>query len=186
MRVAGVTLTEVLTASMMTVLVLFGATLVFLSGAGSWARGQNQMDVESQSQRTMRILTAQLREAMAVTVAGDGTWVDYRLPQKDANGEYIVPAVWDGIARRLELTAQNRIRLVAGGTTRFLADNVIGTDPNSAGGTGTYKIFTAGAGAITRQVNAMLVLRYGTVGRNQSTARIRETVFLRNVPALTK
>ncbi len=184
-RRRGATLVEIVVASGMTTLVLFGAILAFLSGMTNWIRGQGRMDAESQSQRAVRALSQELRQAMSVTVDVNGLGLTYRMPAVDVNGDYVVPVVWDNVVRRAEYN-NGTVRVMTGGIEHIVSRNVILTDPLSNGGSAAYNIFTAGGGAITRQLTIMVVTRTNSARNETVTGRIRETVYLRNIPSLTQ
>lgn len=179
----GVSLMEVLLASTLTVTVLAVAIGVFLSGMLSWMRGQGRIDAESGSQRAVRAISQTLREAMVVTVDSDGNGLTYRLPLSDSNGNYNVPMTWDGVTRRIFLSG-GKIKVTGTGPERILCSGVISTDPLTSGGTGAYKVFTSGAGSITRSLNVMVVSQRTTDYNKTATSRSRETIYLRNIPDL--
>lgn len=181
----GATLLEVITATGLSSMMLFGALSVFLHGSASWLRGTAKINVNEDAQGAVRAITQELREAMSVAVDGDGLGLSYRLPQVDGNGDYVVPAVWDGIERRIDLD-DGRILLSADGADdKVLCRGVILTDPLS-GTSATYKTFTAGAGTITRQLTVMVVTKANEYRKEDAKSRSRETVFLRNIPELTR
>lgn len=184
-RIRGVTMIEVLTASFMTVMVVTTAVATMLYGLSSWAKGQGRIYAESDSQKAIRIISQQLREAMTVVVDSDGLGLSYRRPLKDSSGNFITPAVWDNVTRRIELNGSN-LRVVTDGQARIICTGVVLTDPLSSGGTGTYTIFQAPAGAITRQITVQVVTSRNTYKSTLAKSRTRETIFLRNVPELTK
>lgn len=179
------TLVETMFASSLTVAVLLVSVSTFLLAMVSWARGQGKIDAESGSQKAVRVLSKELREAMAVTVDSDGRGVTYRLPSYDENGNYTVPITWDGVTRRLEVQG-SQIVMTAGGNSRTVCKNLILTDPLSSGGSTAYRPFTGGAGSITRSLTIMVVLRTQSDGGRYVTSRSRETVYLRNIPDLFK
>lgn len=181
----GSTLVETTLASSLTVAVLVASVGTFLLAMISWARGQGKIDAESGSQKAVKVISKELREAMAVTVDGNGQGLTYRLPSYDANGNYTVPITWDGVTRRLEVQGSQLV-MVAAGNTRTVCKNLILTDPLSSGGTSAYRPFTGGAGAITRSLTIMVVLRTQSDGGRYVTSRSRETVYLRNIPDLFK
>lgn len=181
----GVTLVEVVTGAAMTTLVLFGTTATMIAGMNSWARGQGKIDADSQSQKAMRIISMELRQAMSVTVDANGLGLTYRLPTQDVNGDYIIPVTWDNVVRRIEHYG-GTIRIVTAGSPRTICRNVILTDPNSSGGAASYKIFTPGSGAITRQLIVMIATKTNGAKTENVTGRIRESIYLRNIPSLTK
>lgn len=184
-RKIGGTLIEVLVASFIGTMVLFGTITVFFMGMSSWLRGQSKINAESQSQNAIRVIAQELREAMAVTVDVDGKGLSYRLPKKDENGNYLVPAVWDGVSRRIELQT-DKIVITKPDKNRTVAEKVITTDPLSPGGTGSYRIFTAGAGTIVRSLTVMIVTKTNEYRKENSTSRARESIFLRNIPDLSR
>ena len=165
-----------------------------ISTMGSWAVGQGKIDAETDAQSAVRTIAVELREAMAVTVES-GTSLTYRLPVLDNEGSYLVPAQWDGVTRRMEWVSTGggvgTIRITDGSRNRTLCRNVILRDPQSSGftptsGGSTYAIFTAGAGSITRQLPIMIVSRSSSNRGGWVLGRSRETIFLRNIPTLTR
>jgi len=170
-------------ASTLTVMVLGVSLSVFLSGLMGWTRGQGRIDAESGSQRAVREITMALREAMAVSVDADKNGVTYRLPVTDGNGNYTVPMTWDGLTRRV-YKSNGQILMLDGDRTRVLCSGVIDTDPQSAGGTSPYTLFSAGGGTVTRSLTVMVVSRRTTDYNKSATSRSRETIYLRNVPDL--
>jgi hypothetical protein len=183
--IRGTTLVELLTASTMTVLVVGGAVGVLLLGLTSWARGQGRIMAETDSQKAVRIISQELREAMVVTVDSNGLGLTYRMPSLDSNGNYITPAEYDLVSRRIELSGTN-LNIVTSGVSRTVCTGVILTDPQSAGGTGTYKIFTAPPGTVTRQITIQVVTERNNYRAVKVTSRTRETIYLRNVLELTR
>jgi hypothetical protein len=181
----GATLIEVVTASFLGVMVMLATVMLLISGMASWYRGEGRIRAESTSQIAVRTVAAEIREAMMVSVDANGMGLTYRLPQTDGNGSYLSPAQWDGVTRRIQLNGSN-IEVVEGGNARVLCRNVITTDPQSVGGMTAYRIFTSGAGAITRQVTVMVVTRTNSYRQEQSSSRSRETVYLRNIPELAR
>lgn len=181
----GVSLIETVTASFLSIFVLAGAYAALLSGSTSWIKGSGAMDAEATAQRSVRKMASELRQAMSVVVDANGLGVTYRMPAVDGNGNYTVPPVWDTVTRRIELNGTN-LNIVTNGSTKRVASGVILTDPLSSGGTGTYRIFNAGAGTVTRQVTVQLVVRKNSVRDKTTTSRNRETIFLRNIPELVK
>jgi hypothetical protein len=181
----GATLVEVTFAAALSTVVLFGAISSFLSGMTSWARGQGRIDAENGSQRATRQIARELRQAMSVVVDADGNGLTYRMPAMDTGGSFKMPVIWDNVTRRIYVS-NNSIYVSGGGTARRLCTGVIGTDPQSPGGTGSYKLFTAGSGSITRSLSVMVVSRQIADKNNTAVSRSRETIFLRNIPQLVK
>lgn len=181
----GATLLEVLTATGLSSMLLFGALAVFLQGSASWLRGTASITVNEDAQGAVRLISQELREAMSVTVDGDGLGLSYRLPQVDGDGNYVVPAVWDGVERRIDLDDGRIVVEAEDADDRLVCRGVILQDPRSGVGA-TYKIFSAGAGAITRQMTIMVVTKAYEYRQEDSRSRCRETVFLRNIPELTR
>jgi hypothetical protein len=197
--IRGMTLVETLTAAVMTSLVFFGASLALIAGTQSWLRGQSRIDAEAGAQRAMRVIIGELRRAMAVTVNPDGSGgevtqgISYRLPRVDAHGNYVTPAEWDGVSRTIEFVRRSGsdtgvIRMVAvhGGTRveRVIARHVILTDPLSEGSDDVIRVFTPGPGTIIRQMTVTIATRTRAARDETVDTRIRETVYLRNIPSL--
>lgn len=179
----GVSLVETVIATGLSTLAFFGATLLFLSGTMSWMRGAGRIDSESTTNRAVRQVSRELREAMAVTVDSNGLGLTYRLPVKDGTGTYTNPIVWDGISRRIELQGSSLV--ITGGANHTICKNVILTDPQASGST-PYVIFAAGTGSITRSLTVMLVSSRSADYNSTATSRSRETIYLRNIPQLVK
>lgn len=179
----GATLFEVVIASGISTFIMYSLVLTLLSGSGNWIKGQGKIDVDVASQQTIRVVTNELREAMSVNVIDSGKTVEYRLPKKE-NGEYVVPAEWDGVERKIVYNANNKtVNKVTDNGTSVLCEGVYATDPKTGN---AYSVFTAGAGAVTRDVTVMLVLSTSTASEGAEKSRIRETIYLRNVPSLTR
>lgn len=180
-RQRGATLIELLTSATITLLVMAGAVAVLFSGSTSWARGIGKIGAESDAQMSIRVVSQQLREAMAVTVDPDGTGLTYRVPQMDAAGDYLFPITWDGVKRRIVLK-RDQLQLIDGSSTRILARGVVKTD--ALNNNVPYRIFTAGPGAITRQVTIEIAVKKAAERAKTVVSRSRETVFLRNIPEM--
>ena len=181
----GTTLVETVVAAGLSVIVFLGATLLFLSGAMSWARGSGKIDAEATTHRAVREISRELREAMAVSVDADGLGLSYELPVKDASGSFTTPISWDGITRRIELQGADLV-MTGGHAPRTILKGVILSDPQSPDGQGSYRIFTAGSGAITRSLTVMLVSSRSADYNRMATSRSRETIYLRNIPQMVK
>lgn len=176
---------ETLVSATISILVLYSTILILFAGTSTWFKGEGKMVAESASQRGVRIVSMKLREAMSVTVDANGMGLDFRYPAKNGDGSYVTPAVWDNVARRMHYASGN-IYLTEGGNTRILCRNVILTDPRSTSGTAPYVPFAKGAGAITRQLTVMVATQTSTVGGNYTKSRSRETIYLRNIPELSR
>src|SRR5579862_3309356 len=176
----GISLVETTIAAGLSVLAFYGATMLFINGAMSWMRGAGRMDAEGTTNRAVREVSRELREAMMVAVDANGQGLSYRLPAKDANGNYTMPITWDGISRRIEIEGTNLV-ITGGVGAHTIAVGVIPTDPQSPNGTGTYQVFTAGTGAITRSLTVMLVTSRNADYNKMATSRSREIIYLRNI-----
>jgi Tfp pilus assembly protein PilW len=179
-------LVEVTVAAAVTVLVLSGGISIFLFGSATWFRGQGKIDANQTSQRAVRNIAGELREAMTVVVDADGQGLNFRRPQKEADGSYTQPITWDGVARRIFLDNDGAVKVSGTGQPRTLAAGVITTDPMRSSAPFGYKIFTAGAGSITRSLTVMIVSQRASYRNEAVTSRSREVVYLRNVPMLTQ
>lgn len=178
----GLTTVELLMASTISAGVLFTAVMLFLFGMAQWSRGEAHIAANNGSQIAVRLIAAELREAMSVTVDSDGLGLSYRLPKKDENGDWVSPVEWDGIARRMDY--ENGEIWVTGVANRLICRHVVLNDPQWDGNH-AYKVFSAGSGSITRQLTIMVVTKTNDYKQEWSTSRSRETIYLRNVPELT-
>ncbi len=195
---SGFTLVEAMVASVLSTVVMFVAVGAFLAGIGNWARGESWIDVQQQSRNGVRAVSDALREAMAVTVDSDGMGLHYRMPVTGSDGSFSVPMLWDGIDRRIYYE-DGSLWVDDGATRHIAARNVITVDPfQTATNARTvviekgpytapaYRIFTADVSVNTRSVVVCLVTRSRGRGSETVHARHRETIFLRNVPSITR
>ena len=198
-RRAGFTLAEVVVASSIGFFVLLSVTSIMVSTGGSWLRGENQMDGESDARYGVRLISQQLQEATYATVAADGMSVQYELPEKLADGSLRMPLRGDGVTRRLFLDEGNLMLQAGTAPPRLLVRGVMITDPfrtasanwqlgwegnaaNPATRTGPpYQLFVPETPNMTRVVTVTLVVsgRGGGAGEAVRT-RKREAVTLRN------
>lgn len=181
----GTTLVETTIATGLSTLAILGATLLFTSGSMIWMRGYGRIDAEATTHRAVREVARELREAMKVTVDANGLGLTYRLPLKDNSGNFTMPVTWDNVTRRIELQGTSLV-ITGGQAPHTISKGIILTDPQSPGGAGAYKIFTAGAGSTTRSLTVMLVSSRTADYNKMATARSRETIYLRNIPQLVK
>jgi hypothetical protein len=176
-------------AAGLSALVFAGIGVLLVGGMSTWIMGEAKVDAESTAELGIRTVTNELRSAMLVTVDSNGLGLTYELPAKDSSGNYVSPLVWDGVSRRFAL-ANSTLYKSYGGSSFGVVTGVTLTDPLSPSGTGTYQIFTPNAGAITRQITVELVtVRDGvtsTAYNAKTNARNRETIYLRNVPQISR
>jgi len=183
-RRRGSTLAEVALAASVSVLVITGAIGTFLMSTKTWLQGESVIDAGNNANQAIRTISKIMREAMSVTVDSNGLGLSYRMPIKDSGGNYVMPITWDGVSRRIEMNGTSL--QVTGDGTRIICKGIQLTDPSSAGGTTPYTIFTAGSGSITRSLTIMLVTQRAGLNGKINTSRIRETIYLRNIPELTQ
>lgn len=181
-RQRGATLTEVALAAGISTTVLIAGVSVFLVGMRSWIKGEANMDVSSNSQKALRAVSNELREAMSVTVNTDGLGVTYVRPKRESDGSFTNPMVSDGVNRAIELSGTDLL-IKGSGSPRKIARNVLKREP---GQSSDYRIFTAPVGAVSRSLTIKLVAGKTGVSGDSIVERSRETVFLRNVPQLSR
>lgn len=179
---SGFTLMEVMTASMISTLVILGSVSIFLAGMTDWAKGTKRIDADTQSRQIVRGVTTELREAMSVFVDADGQGLSYRMPQTNTFGAFITPATWDGVERRIDLT-NGKLYLNDGTNSRKIGENIVTTDPETGS---TYKIFDPGPGTITRSLTVQVVTKRDNPQGDDHYSRKREELYLRNIPSLTR
>lgn len=185
----GATLVESVTAASLTVLVMGGAITTFLQGMRTWVEGQSKLDAEQSSQHVVRAMDAQLREAMFVEVAADGMSLTYKLPAKNADGEYGIPPVWDNVTRRMYVIAGTggfySLYMGPNGSARLMTKRVILTDPEAPGNP-AYTPFQASQGSVSREITLRVITKSIADSTDASYSRTRERVVIRNVPATTR
>jgi hypothetical protein len=182
-RRRGITVLELLVASSLTVIIVFAAIGALLTTMTSWYRGAGQIAAETSAKQAIRTIASELRPAMEVIVDNDGNGLTYRLPERDADGDFQVPPEWDGVTRRIELDVASDppvLRISDGHDWRVIARHVIARDPEWAGG--HYRLFTPGEGTTVRQVTVKVATSTPGAGDERVTSRVRETIYLRNVP----
>jgi hypothetical protein len=184
---AAQTLVEMVLALSLTALVFIVGISTFLLGMSSWFRGESRIGAEGTTEHAVRQIAMTLRTAMSVTVDSNGQGLSYRLPAVDGTGTFLSPAVWDGVNRRIELDGTSINVTGDSLPNQDICDNVVLTDPLSSGGTGSYKIFTPGAGTITRSLTVMVVAQQSSYNSTTPVyGRHRETIYLRNIPQLNQ
>lgn len=194
----GLSLVESLVASVTSTMVLFVALGAYLAGIGSWARGEAWIDVQQQSRNSVRVVSDKLREAMSVSVDADGMGLTYRLPAKDGAGAFTTPLTWDGVDRRIYYS-NGTLYTKDGNVTNSVATGLISIDPFLGADnarsvvikTGvytapSYKIFTSDGSTLPRSIVVCAVTKSRGKGSETIHARHRETIFLRNLPSITK
>lgn len=179
---SGYTLAEVTMGAVISTMVIGTAVAMFIAGASAWVKGAEMIDAETQSRQALRVISNELRSCMGAVVSTDGMTVTYRLPTRDADGVFLSPPTFDGVNRTIS-HVNGEIRLTAGAQTRVITRNVILTDPDN--NNAAYRIFTAGAGQITRDITVKVVTRRIQQGQT-FLGRKREVVYLRNIPRLTQ
>lgn len=197
------TLVEVIVGSAISFIVLTSALTLFIACVAAWGRGETMMDGENDTRQAIRQISDELRQAMWVSIDGDGMGITYRLPQKDAiTGDYSVPVVWDGVDRRIYKDGTDLILVGSGGIKRTIARNVLAVDPFMLGThqyqkkrikgsvpevAPSYKIFTTNTAGIISVVTVKIVTgKQGGATDEWQRTRKRERVVLRNVPELIK
>ncbi len=181
----GATMVETVTAASLAGLVSTALIATFLSGMQAWAKGTGKITADLESQSALKRISGELKEAMSVTVDGNGMGLSYRLPRQDEGGNFVVPPVWDGVNRRIEFNSgRKELAIVTGSRREIIAENVISKDVTN--GNRDYRIFVPGSGAITRQITVMIVSETYGARREKVASRLRETLFVRNVPVLTR
>lgn len=187
-RRRGATLVEVMISTGLSALVLTGSLATLYAGSKTWVRGQSQIEVDLDGSQAMRRLSVELREAMAVTVASDGLSLTYRTMARNADGSFKSPPEWDGISRRARVVSLSgsrfRIEIGLSGQESGLTNQLILIDPMDQNR--SYRVFQAGAGAITRQLTVQLVTRVNGPSGEPLYYRTRETIYLRNIPSITQ
>ncbi|MFM9873949.1 MAG: prepilin-type N-terminal cleavage/methylation domain-containing protein [Fimbriimonadaceae bacterium] len=201
-RKSGFTLAEVVVASVVSVVVLTSVVTLFITVIAAWARGETTMGTEGETSQIISRVSDELREAMWVSVDGDGYGLTYRKPKKAVGGNFEIPVVWDGIDRRIYLSGTD-LKIFDGTSTRILSKNVLKNDPFRLGthmnqmkksnqtvaveGAPTYKIFVPNSTALVSEITVTVVTgaKGGRPGE-WSRAKKRDRVLLRNVPELIK
>lgn len=184
-RRAGMTLTEVMVASSITVMVIFAGLAIYLAGMASWARGESSIAAETQSRLAVKLIVDQIRESKDLVPDSDGMGLTFYLPRRDSDGNYEVmtdPSITDGIPRRI-FFRKGEIILEVQGNERILARDVVTIDPIDGE---PYQLFTYDIFANPRQVNITVVTQRGSGNGREHNGRVRETVFLRNKPDLSR
>lgn len=178
-----------LAMAIMSMVVFFG-TVALVSTLQAWERGQARISSETEATAALRYVRDQLKEAMSVTVDGDGKGLTYRLATKDDSGNYTYPLTYDGVSRRFQLNSDGTFVQIVAGKTKVLLTGVTTTDHRGDLDTGSYQVFVGGAGAITRTLTVQLVtknlIRSHGGSSNNTYGRVREIILLRNTPQISQ
>jgi Tfp pilus assembly protein PilW len=182
-RKRGTTLIEVVNSASISVLTLIGGVACFMSGMMSWTKGVGAMDSINASQNATKLICQQLREAMSVSITNNGNTATYTLPSKDESGSYLLPLASDGVNRQFNVGNDGILSLTTGTSTRKIAANILSTDPATSA---AYSVFTANGGVVTRRITVQVVTSKQGFRNNWTPSRSRESVYLRNVPDLSR
>lgn len=202
----GSTLLETIVTTIISVMVLGASLSMYVMGAANWARGENAIDVESNSRQGVRRVVNELRQAYYVSIDANGMGLTYRRPSLDNQGNFALPLTWDGLDRRIYYSNGSLLLNDGVNAPYVIARNIVTKDPFlSSGGqnnriwnlesaknddnnnsSNSYAIFTPGQGSVTRSVVVKLVTRNPGGLRAVVFGRNRETIYLRNVPQVAK
>jgi hypothetical protein len=182
--IRGVTLPEALFAAFLTAVILTTTLTLYVTGMMAWTRGEGQILSESGSHVGIRVIANEMRQAMNVVVDPTGLGLTYNLPLQ-SNGSDVVPIQSDGVTRRIELDGSTLNMLANGVVARTICNNVILTDPLSPGAAQPYQIFTPSPGSITRSITVEIATQNSAFQAEKTSARNRETIFLRNIPQIS-
>lgn len=177
------TLIESITGASITAMTLVGGVACFVSGMMSWTKGAATIDAMSKSQNAVKMMSQQLREAYKVTVSSDGKQVTFQLPSKNPDGSYVIPMVSDNVNRVFKVNTSNELVLTQGDSTIVISKNILATDPAT---NAAYRVFTANDGSVSRQLVIQLVTTRQGFRNNWEPNRTRESVYLRNIPQLSR
>lgn len=175
----ALSLVELLASMLITFLVLSVVLIMYAYSLRNWTNADRTLSATNQANIGVEAALAQLQMALVVTVSSNGQRVDYTVPNRDSNGNITIPMTADANARAMYWTSANNLVLQEGTNTRFIARNVFSTIP----GTSTaYRLFTAGAEAITREVTVQLYCSSDLSGTTLTTtnAYARGTTAIRN------
>jgi type II secretory pathway pseudopilin PulG len=182
----GVTAFELLIAFSILSMVLAAGVGVMSTTVRSWARNTERLDTENDTATAVRYMASKLQEAYTASVSSDGTRVTYRLPQKDAYGEYITPPVPETFARQFYVS-QGTLYEDDGSIVTPLLTDLTDLDPSIPSTDKHYAFFSPGGGQIVRVVTVHLVTSVATADPEVIVrSRHRQSVLLRNVPTITR
>jgi hypothetical protein len=177
------TLIESITGASITAMTLVGGVACFVSGMMSWTKGAASIEAMSKSQNAVKLMSQHLREAYKATVSTDGKQVTFQIPSKNPDGSYVIPMVSDNIDRIYKINNSNELVYVVGGSTTIISKNILATDPAT---NASYRVFNANAGSVSRQLVIQLVTTRQGFRNNWEPNRTRESVYLRNIPQLSR
>ncbi len=178
MKRRGFTLIEALVAAAISVIAIGVGLYIYLSQLGAWAQGRGAIYSMSASQVAVKNVARELQEAILVTVSSDGQSVTYQLPKRDGTGDYVAPAVADGVNRSFSVLAGTLTQTI-GGSSRILATNVLLKDPET---NQAFTPFTGDGNALTRRVEIKLGTQKDGSRSQMVSHCASETVYLRNIP----
>ena len=181
-RRRGATIAEVTIGAGISSVVLFAGLSTFLLGMRSWVKGEANIEASSSSQKAVRTISNELREAMEITVNASGTRVDFVYPQRESNGTFTSPMVEDGVTRYIERSGTSII-LREGNVQRTIAKDVLARKP---GGASDYPLFSTPAGSVNRSLTIEIYASKPSFKGEKIVERSRETLYLRNVPQLSR
>ena len=180
-RRRGATITEISIGAGISTMVLIAGVGTFFLGMRSWVKGQTAIDTLGASQMAVRNVSDELREAMEVTVTTDGKECAYKLPARSTDGAFVSPLAYDGIARKFSVTSSGDLRKYVGSNYRTIARGLTTQQASD-----TIRFFTSGTATVSRSVTVDFIAKKPSFRGEYISNRARETVYLRNVPQLSR
>lgn len=184
-RQRGFTVVELVTgAGVLTLVLLMGVNIMAMAYR-SVHQGMQNATIENDTQYSIRYIAHRLREAAAVTVDSDGLGISFYAPAKDGNGNYVTPLTPSSVEHRFYYSDGKIYERLGDRTPKAVVDYAMNSDPTTGQSGSSFRIFRASSSGVVRMITVLLVARRSTPS-GYVTARVREAVYLRNIPSVTR
>jgi len=186
MRRRGFTLIELLTAMTVMGFVILGTLTLLITGMKSFKKTTADVDITNQNAQALRRVSETLRQAINVTISGNGTVVSFNLPKMGAvdsvtgEAEVLDPLTSDGVARSytVNFTSGTLVEQPGG---RVLVKNLASKDPQvgSAQYNQAYTPFQLTTFGSYRAVTVNLITTQALTDQTRNM-RMKTTAVVRN------
>ena len=183
----GTTLIEVLTGTILMMLITLGTLSLFVSGLTYMTRTSTDLYIGGKNAQSLRWISEYGRTAMSATLANNGNEVDFVIPLYNSTTdpytgekELVYPLTSDGLVHgfKVDFTAGTLTDLHS---NKVICKNIVAIDPdpNSSNYNHTYVPFSFSIVG-SHKVVVMQIITQKKINGVRRFERMKDTVLLRN------
>lgn len=118
----GITIPEVITSSVLFVLLLAGLLSIGVQASSQWSRGTSRVIVDDAASMAVQAIARDVRDGLSCTTNGDGAEVTVVMPLVNAQGDF--DRFTDGVAVRYYRSGTTLYRKPGEGTPQVLGKRI--------------------------------------------------------------